>query len=166
MLKVTIKDEQFQAMMKLLDQELKGAHRLAGQAARHMRDYVRQTFTLQGRGSRPWAPLKPLTREKTGRRKALIRLRETVKVQIQVDRATVFAVPRSFDWSLDTHHNGWTVPETRKRMAIQMPTRKIHMRKRKAFTVPARPIWPTEYETLIETTKVVEAYVKQLDAKL
>lgn len=166
MIKVEINDEQFEAMMKLLDRELKDAHRLAGRVARHMRDYVRQTFTIQGRGSRPWAPLRPLTREKTGRRKPLITLRETVKVQIQANRSIVFAVPRSFEWSLNTHHEGYRVPETRKRMIITMPTRKIFLRTRKAFTVPARPIWPTEFEVLKETAKVVDAYIKELDAKL
>lgn len=136
-----------------------------GRAARTLRDYVRQTITMQGR-KRPYAPLSKWTKARTNRRKALITLRPRIKASWDDSKGVVYFDAPSSDWHIDMHHRGYRIPAISGKLMV-VPAAKFFgnrpaggtfaaFKSRKASKVPAREIWPNK----AEVKKVIEPIYK------
>lgn len=116
---------------------------------RTMRNYVRATITSQGR-KRPYAPLSWWTKQRTGRRKALITLKKRIKHKSSSKSAKVFFNAGGLNFTITQHHKGFTSPAvSNKLMVIPNPSGTVFkaFKSRKASKIPAREVWPTDRET-------------------
>lgn len=158
---VEIDDRNLKASLRRMERELKNPGKVYGQAARHMRDYVRQTITMQGR-KRPYAPLSKWTKAKTGRRKALIPLRKYIKARWDGTSGQVYFQQRSSAWHIDMHHTGFTSPAViGRKMVVPGKGGNIFavFMSRKASVIPAREVWPEQEEVEKEVNKMFSTWV-------
>lgn len=164
---VTIDTRHLRASVGRMVGELRRPATAYGKAARHMRDYVRQTITLQGR-KRPYKSLSHWTKARTGRRKALITLRKEIKAGWSNTQGIVYFNRVSPEWHIDMHHTGFTSPPVmHKRMVVPMAAGGVYAAffHRKASKVPAREVWPTKKEVIQEVTPLFHQWVEGLARK-
>lgn len=159
---ITIDDKSFRASAKRLRDTISNLRPVYRRTAAHMRDYVRQTITSQGR-SKPYQPLAPTTVLKTGRRKALLELRPRIKSSYSSQNAIVFFEKMSPHWDDLSHHFGFrSKAVVNKRMIL--PNRKgktIHFTSRKESVIPAREIWPNDREIKSEIVPLFNKFIKE-----
>ena len=135
------------------------------EAAKKLRKLVRTNLRTGGQGS--WAPLARSTRERTGRTLPLSTLVNRIRFRSRArgTRYEVYFLQRSPNWDLTQHHNGYRVSATRNtRMAWRLAAGgTVVISNRKAFSVPARKVWPSQrkvndivLENLAELNKVLE----------
>lgn len=146
--------------------------RLMRVIGRKLRDEVRNRFTTQGNGT--WRPLSAWTQATTGRKKALITLRDRIQMRlISEDEVQVIFDAPTDEWSIDMHHRGFTSPKVDgKRMAFQLARpsavgRKSNMmvlNRRRASVIPARRVWLTPTETRAVVNREIELFAAQVEA--
>lgn len=160
---VFIRDRNLRRAMRAMEAGLRNPAPVYGRAARHMRDYVRHTITLQGR-RKSYTALSAWTRAKTGRRKALITLRPRIKARWDKSKGEVYFAPASSSWHIDQHHTGFTSPAvTNKRMVVPLKAGGVRVFwSRKASKIPAREVWPTRREVEREVTPFFASWVDKL----
>lgn len=151
-----------------------GRRRLMNKMGLAMRNASRQNITTQGEGK--WAPLSRWTRAKTGRRKALITLRERIKHDYNADQARVYFEQSSPFWNLDTHHFGRTSAGVRNTpMRIPLPRNsgqiagaglRILIFNRRASRIPARPVWASKKQIQAEGEKQIANWLEELRRKV
>lgn len=160
---IEIDDRRLRASMRKVLRELKRKSPVYGKAAKHMRDYVRATITMQGR-KRKYAPLGKWQSAKTGRRKALITLRPNIKSRYDNTKGEVYYNQTQSGWHIDMHHTGFTSPAVvGKRMVV--PSRGggvlAAFHNRKASKIPAREVWPTQAEVNKEVGIIFKDWVEK-----
>ncbi len=158
---VTIDDRALKGSLRRLRRYVGNTTPVYRKAALHMRNYVRQTITLQGRKS-PYKQLSWWTKQKTGRRKALITLRPRIKAAWGRQIGAVFFDPVSAAWHIDQHHTGYISKEvTGKRMAIPRKGGGLValLMNRKQSVIPRREIWPGKGEAAKEIQPIVQAWL-------
>lgn len=155
------------ASMGRMERNLKNHTVFYGRASRHMRDYVRNTITMQGR-TKNYATLSQWTRRKTGRRKALITLRRNIRARHDRVAGEVFFQQRDSSWHIDQHHTGFTSPAVvNKRMVVPNQAGGILavFSNRKASKIPARQVWPSFAETRKEVTRIYSIWLDSIARK-
>lgn len=158
---IEIDSSRLRASLSRMERSLKRPQVVYGRAARHMREYVRRTITLQGR-KRNYIRLSHWTRGRTGRRKALITLRPYIKSRYDSTSGQVYFQQRDASWHIDQHHTGFTSPAVvNKRMVIPKAGGGIlaAFMNRKASKIPAREVWPTKAEVTKEVTRMFATWV-------
>lgn len=132
--------------MKVTVRRRRGVMRKASGA---VRDYMRDTITLQGRTTK-WKPLSPWTKARTGRRKALLPLRPMLKNRWSNSSAEVFLDNPKGTFTLEQHHRGYSSRAVRnKKMVVPKAGGGILaiFVNRRISRTPARRIVPTKRET-------------------
>jgi len=161
---VEIDDRNLRKSMRNMEAFLRRPATVYGRAARHMRDYVRQTITMQGR-KRLYVPLSQWTRDRTGRRKALIHLRPFIKAKWDNIKGEVYFEQKSSGWHIDQHHTGYTSPAVlNKRMVVPRHGGGIFavFSNRKASKTPAREVWPNQAELTKEMVPIFKTWVDDI----
>lgn len=126
-------------------------------AAQAMAKYMRETITLQGRRQK-FAPLSKWTVAATGRRKALLPVRDTIKAEWDRSSARVISGKHG-----QKHNFGINVSATRKTMAwLNRDGSKIVLRSRKAYKVPARKYIPTGREAESVVKKSADGWIRAI----
>lgn len=167
---IHIDTSRLKASLRRMERDLKRPATVYGRAARHMRDYVRETITMQGR-KRKYTPLSHWTRARTGRRKALITMRPFIKASWDAKAGVVYFDQTDKAWHLDQHHTGFISPPVdlggRKRMVVPKASGGVlaAFTKRKASKIPGREIWPTQKEVNAEVTGMFATWVDGLARK-
>lgn len=170
-----IDTRKLRAALDVIDSEFgpRGARSLMSRVARHFRDRVRSRITSQGNGS--WAPLSNWTRARTGRRKALITLRNRIKAKWDSESAQVYFDSPSSEWDISDHHQGFTSPAVKgKRMAwrltnpaaIRWRGSKVSITSRKASRIPARDVWSSDAKVKREVNTILDDFATQVEAKI
>lgn len=170
---LTINDREIRSVLSRLAGELERPRALNAKVARHMRDYVRQTITIQGRPA-PWLPLSALYKLKSGKFKAMLSLRERVVARWDDEGAYVEFIQKSGDqFTLRQLERGWSQPAfelpkmkntrggiARRKMIIQGPrnANPIYFVRRKGFSVPGRPFFPSYLEAQREAAQVAREH--------
>jgi len=158
-MRVTIDARKLNRSMNRVLSHLRNPQVFYREAAIHMREYVRGTIRIQGR-KRKYASLAPMTRQKTGRRKALITLTSRIKSGATRDKGIVYFDPISSRWHIDDHHKGFTTgPVAGKKMSFSTRSGKIAFTARKTIRVPAREVWPTKAEVELELRPIAKKWV-------
>lgn len=142
--------------MRRMEAELRRPAPVYGKAARLVRDYVRQTITLQGRKTK-YFQLSKWTKARTNRRKALITLRPLIKAAWDSIGGYVYFQQTDKKWHVDDHHTGFTSKAvTGKRMVVPRKGGGIVavFMNRKEVKVPSREVWPTQGEVDATVTPV------------
>lgn len=113
-----------------------------------------------GNGGR-WKPLSPWTIARTGRTVPLQTLAGRVRSRTFPKRAEIYFKQSSPEWSLSTHHKGYAVSAVRNTFmrVPQLRGPAITFRNRRAFTVPARPVWPSERSVRIILNNNIRAFI-------
>jgi phage gpG-like protein len=153
----------------------RGRRKLMFRLGRGMRDATRRNITTQGDGT--WKPLSRWTRAKTGRNKALITLRNRVKMDYNADQARVYFEKSSPYWDLTTHHTGRRSAAVRgKAMNIPLPSNtagrisgagsRLLIFNRKVSILPARKVWASKAQIEKETEKHIAGWLDELRAKV
>jgi len=165
---IHIDSSRLRASLRRMEKDLKRPATVYGRASRHMRDYVRETITMQGR-KRSYAPLSHWTRERDNRRKALITLRPFIKASHDARAGVVFFQQKSSAWHIDQHHTGFVSPAVtgKKRMVVPKAGGGVlaAFTKRKASKIPGREVWPTQAEVNKEVTGMFSTWVDGLARK-
>ena len=160
---VVYDDREVREVLDRLDAELRDQRRLYREAATLVRDYMRQTITLQGRQVK-WARLSKWTRARTGRVKALLPLRPMIKAKWDNHSGTVYFEPKG-NYTLEQHDKGYIIPAVKgKRMVIPSKNGGIFaiIMSRKRSFVPARPIIPSQIEGGKIIHKAVVDYARRM----
>ena len=164
---ITIDTSNLKASIRRAQSKFRAPASVYGKSARHMRDYVRETISMQGR-KRSYVPLSTWTKRRTGRRKALITLRQNIMARWDNSRGQVFFEQRDVGWHIDQHHTGYTSPAVlNKRMVVPKHGGGILavFSNRKAAKTPAREVWPTQAEVNKEVTPIFNAWVSDIMRK-
>lgn len=131
---------------------------------RSLRDYVRQTITIQGRGT-PWLPLAKSTTEKTGRRKVFITLRNDIQFKSTQNEVVVDLVRPQIGWNIKQHAKGYTIPARKpvngKTMKWNTTAGAVFARSAKAARVPARSLFPSAKDAAAIVTPIVNHWLKE-----
>lgn len=149
-----------------------GRRKVLRKIAARLRDKVKLRFTTQGDGS--WAPPSRWITAKTGRRKALIPLRDRIKSRLVNDNeAQVYFDAPTSEWSIEMHDRGFrSPPVVGKRMVIPLRNpaileargSRIVLRNRRTSVIPARRIWLTPAETRRVVSEELDAFARALEA--
>jgi len=160
---IHIQDRNLRRAMRAMEAGLRNPAPVYGRAARHMRDYVRNTITLQGRAN-PYPRLSQWTRDRTGRRKALITLRPRIKARWDRTQGEVYFDPISAQWNITQHHTGFTSPAVvNKRMAVPLKSGGVRIFwSRKPSKIPARKVWPSRQELEREVVPFFSSWVDRM----
>jgi len=142
------------------------------ESARQTRDDIRQKVASGGRGK--WKPLTASTKKrKGGNARPLTRLAPLFKFRTRQKGATgrigrVFFDAPSTEWGIDQHDQGYSVGAVRdKLMAYANADGSFSaFRNRKAFSVPARPIWPTEQTMKRTSASFVRRFIAEWERKI
>lgn len=123
-------------------------------------EYTKETITTQGRGS--WAPLARTTRLVTGRRKALLPIRDQIRFRsnVSLGTATVYFSGRPSNWSIEQHESGFTSPAVKGKMMKAKGLGKFSSRKESV--VPPRKIFPTQEEATRISVPITERWVQKI----
>jgi len=130
-----------------------------------LRNYVRETMSMGGR-KRPYEPLAPLTRFRTGRRKPFSTIIKSVKSRYTSNTVEVYfdsVEAQAENWDLEMHHKGFTIPARKKLMVIR-PARggdPIFFRTARRTRVPAREIIPTQREINSVISKEITTWIER-----
>lgn len=147
-----------------------GRRRVLRKIGLSLRNEVRNRFTTQGNGT--WAPLSAWTRARTGRRKALIGLRDRVKVRVENDKAEVYFDNPSEEWSIEMHNRGFKSSAVDdKRMVVPLANgasigakgSRIVFTQRRMSVIPARRIWLTAAETRAVLNRELDQFAQELE---
>lgn len=145
---VEFDDTGFKRKIAIIKRAFENTRPMYAEIGRHVRDYIRQTITLQGRG-RAWRPLSTWTKRRTGRYKALITLRPFFQYEASQAQAIIYFDPPSNDWGIRGHHEGSVSPAVSGKLMV-VPGRGggvlAAFHSRKAVVIPARRIWPTNQQ--------------------
>ena len=140
-------------------------YRLIG---RTLRDYVRTAITVQGRPI-PWAPIAKSTRDKTGRRKVFISLREDIKYVSGPDEVVIELMRATRGWNLKMHARGYTIPARKpvmgKAMKWQSRGTNVFARSARQAIVPARSVYPSAPEGARVIEPVINDWINRHMAK-
>lgn len=138
---------------------------------RSLRDAVRLRFTTQGHGT--WAPLSSWTKARTGRRKALLPLRERIEFRVLGSTgAEVFFNPPAPGASIEGHHRGFVSPPVEnKKMSVSLRAPQILGRSgsyiaftnRRASLIPVRRVWLTQAETRVVVEAELDDFARRLE---
>lgn len=165
---VVVDDRNLKRAFRTIEKSLQGNGRrkLFARIARKLRDLTRRRITTQGDGS--WKPLSRWTKERTGRRKALLPLRKNIKAKWNNNEATVVFERTSPDWDATTHHQGATSPAVKgKRMTFLLANGKRRtFFNRKASVIPARRIWLSQKMTRIQVNRILRDYTKEIEVDI
>lgn len=131
--------------------------------SRTVRDYVRQTITMQGRGGK-WAPLAKSTRDKIGHRKALLSWRRRIIATWNSEQAAIMFHPEPHNYTVRQHARGWTIPA---RVPVRGQAMKwslsgggvVFAKSAKSARVPARSIYPSAQEVSALISPVVNDWI-------
>lgn len=129
-----------------------------------LRDYVRQTITMQGR-KRPYAPLAQMTKMRTGRRKALVGLRTQIKYRSDANSAEVYFEQRDPQWHIDMHHRGFRSGpvQLQGKDVMAVPQHgsddPLYFKRRKEARIPAREVWPVQKEVRDIVSRMVTNWI-------
>jgi hypothetical protein len=177
---ITMDGRRIRSVLDRLAGELQRPRALNAKVARHMRNYVQQTITLQGRGA-TYRPLSSLYKRQSGRFKALLGIRRRIHAEWDDNGAyVVYKAEQGDQFTLKMLENGWSqrpfeMPKSvvngrtiRRRMVIQGPrnANPIFFTRRKGFTVPGRKVWPSYLEAQREISKIAREHVGDFVRKL
>lgn len=157
---IFIDDKNLKRSIDFLSQYFKRRQQVFARIGWHMRDYVRDTIRMGGRGE-PFAPLSDWTIARTGRTRPLITLADRIQSRSTNDDAQVYFAPiPGKNFTINQHHRGYTRPAI---VGLQVvPIKKglsRYFMSSQAIEVPARKIWPTGQETSKEITKYVHEWI-------
>jgi hypothetical protein len=167
---ITINDRRIVSVLDRLAGELQRPRALNAKVARHMRDYVKQTITLQGRGE-TYKPLSPLYKRQSGKFKALLGIRNRIFAEWDDNGAYVtYRKELGDQFTIKQLEQGWSqkpfemplkIRGARGRayrktmvMAGARNAKPIYFTRRKGFSVPGRKVWPSYLEAQREIKKV------------
>jgi hypothetical protein len=148
MLSITIDDAQVQASLRRYRENLEESASLMRRLSFNLRDYVRDTIKMQGR-KRPYEPLAPMTRLRTGRRNALTTLQSAIKSSYTATTVQVyFDNPKGESWTIEQHHKGFYVPPKVGRQGFYAARTgaPVFFMSSRGHKVPAREVIPTKAE--------------------
>lgn len=138
---------------------------LLRRVGRDVRDFARNKITTQGEGS--WQPLSKWTRAKTGRRKALITLRDKIQYDVGADSVRVYdSDPRQL---LAKHSSGYKNPPKQGPLAIGPLVKPgllkhsgpyLWVRATREADVPRRNVWGTKRERTRVINPIVQDWVR------
>jgi hypothetical protein len=158
----------------------RGRRQLLTRLTRAFRDATRNNISRQSGNGVSWKRLSNWTVAKTGRRKALITLRDRIKTQVNKNAGIVYFEQDHPRWNLTMHHKGFTsraVKGKRMSIPIRFPAINIAGRtrnlvstndalgsrlvitKRKASVIPPRPVWPEGKEAGQLVNKGLQDYL-------
>lgn len=158
---VFVDDRALRGSLRRMRKEIGNLRPVYRRASAHMRDYVRRTITMQGR-KKPYKQISWWTKQRTGRRKALITLRPRIKNAWNSTEGVVYFDPISSAWHIDQHHTGYiSKAVSSKRMVVPNNGGGIvaAFSKRKASKIPAREIWPTKAEVARELRPIIQNWI-------
>lgn len=130
---------------------------------RQIRDDIKQKL-LTGGGGR-WKRLSAWTTARTGRTTPLSPLAGRIKERYKRGRAEIYFDAPSPEWSLTSHHKGFGVSATTNTFmrVPQLLGPAITFRNRRAYAVPARPVWPSERAVLTILNRNVRAFIAHIE---
>lgn len=165
---VIVDDWQLRRTIRILKAGIRDQRSLYASASRQMRDYIRQTITMQGRGG-SWTGLSRWTRRRTGRQKALITLRVQVKARWGNDFGEVIFVNPSSGWDMLQHDRGFTSPAVQRKLMV-IPSRDSGIlaafKSRKASKVPARQFIPKGREAQVQIEQSINSWLRNIEVKI
>lgn len=161
---VIVNDRQVRQSIDRLSAHLGRTDIIMRRIGQHLRDYVRETIEMGGRG-RPYAPLSRWTRMRTGRSRPLITLTNNFRFAYDSTTAIVFfTTPAGKSFSIWQHHFGFRVPARLGRPVMVIPTAggsPIFTARAKESIIPARPVWPNKQEATAEVNAFIRDWINQ-----
>ncbi len=103
--------------------------------------------------------------QRTGRTTPLAPLASKVKVKFRRGRAEVFFASPSDEWDLTLHHRGYSVRETKAFMRIPLLSGPVILQRRKPYSVPARPIWPSDRTVVQAVNRNIRRFIAAFERR-
>jgi hypothetical protein len=159
-IKVNVDMKNFNHAVNGLKASMRSRKVLLDEIGKGLMLYTKETITTQGRGS--WAPLAKSTKLATGRRKALLPIRDQIRFRsnLSAGTATVYFSGRPTGWSIQMHEEGFTSP------AVKGPVMAASglgvFNSRSESVIPPRRIFPTREESLKISGPIVDRWVERI----
>lgn len=159
---VFINDKRLVRSIAGIEASLKNLRKPYRSSASELRDYVRGTITKQGRAIK-YKPLAKMTKEITGKRKALLNIRQRIKSSSGTRVAKVFFDGSGVKYTARQHHRGFkskaVTAKPGKVMKAKGKKSTVYFKSRKAVRIPARKIWPSKAEAVKVVRPIFSKYI-------